>query len=333
MKSKRIFWIGIAAILVVAGLVWLHYQPAKRQPASRGPEQSHRVSHPPASRHSAQSPSEFKKSVSAAAKDIQPSALSPAVRQIVDQHADLDARLYATEAVSTNLTAPDLNVLYSFLLQPDQQDQDQLGQVLKNQLMDSLCEIQPPPAQLGGLFASVYRDHSQNVVIRDYAVQHLAEFYRQLLNAPDTIRQARSWEMSEAREVLWEATSETDNSIAGTALLALSRLSEQDSDLDRHRVARTALRLAGQSQVGDLTRITAFQICARMDVADALPLLEHAAQSSETVPQRISAIGALGSLGGAKQIPLLESLKASGAPRLAPALQGALARIEDRLAK
>ena len=45
---------------------------------------------------------------------------------------------------------------------------------------NALCELNPPPAQLGDVLAQIYRDRSQDIVLRDYALQHLAAFYEQL---------------------------------------------------------------------------------------------------------------------------------------------------------
>ena len=82
-----------------------------------------------------------------------------------------------------------------------------------------------------------YRDRSQNEVAREYAVQHLAELGEQAKPVASTLPTAPTAntapvalatldpvELGEMRQTLWEALGETDNSIAGTALLGLTLL-------------------------------------------------------------------------------------------------------------
>src|SRR5205085_2658349 len=108
------------------------------------------------------------------------------------------------------------------------------------------------------------------------------------------------------QRIFWEALRESDNSIAGTALLGLFHLSrEMPSDFDEKSIARAALQLAGGDGVGELSRITAFQICARLNLPGALPAIWQAARSGETVPLQISAISALGALGDGQAKPFL----------------------------
>ena len=50
------------------------------------------------------------------------------------------------EAQALNLSDADWRLLRSFLVQNDPADSGQLGQQLKNNLMDRLCALVPPPA-------------------------------------------------------------------------------------------------------------------------------------------------------------------------------------------
>jgi hypothetical protein len=253
-----------------------------------------------------------------------PEALSSAIWLIVDEQADYVARLTAARTAITNLTTEDRQALYTFLQQRSPLDEDQRGHVLKNLLMDGLCALNPPPTGLGDVLAGVYQDKSQSVVLRDYAMQHMVAFYEQMEKTPDNGRN----NLSQIRDTLWEALNETDSSIAGTALLGLEQLSEQRAEFDQNRIAEKALQLAGDNNAGELTHITAFQVCARLHVPDALPLLEQAASQGESVPLRISAIGALGTMGNAQAVPLLNSLLNGPEERLKLPAQNALTQIE-----
>jgi len=89
--------------------------------------------------------------------------------------------------------------------------------------------------------------------------------------------------------------------------------------------------MAGPATSGELTRITAIQVCAQLNVQDALPVIQAAVQNGQTMTVRISAIGALGSLGGAEVIPLLNSVLQGTEERLKLPAQHALNQIENRL--
>ena len=235
-------------------------------------------------------------------------------------------RAGALALVSTNLTEPDGQTLRGLLLRSDPEDAEQGGQVFKNQLLDALCALNPPPPWLGETLVQMYRDRSQNEVIRDYAVQHLAAYYEQMeLTQPDA-----SQTRQPAQAVLWEALSETDSSIAGTALLALNRLSAGRAEFDRTRLGAEALRLAQEGGAGDLSRATAFQVCAQLGIDEALPVLERAARQARSMPLRISAVGALGVLGSAQAKPILSELQTSGETELKLPVTQALKGLERK---
>jgi hypothetical protein len=229
----------------------------------------------------------------------------------------------------TNLSDADQQGLYTFLLRRSPLDEGQQGHVLKNELLNALCALNPPPANLGSLLAQVYRDRNQNAVLRDYAVQHLVSFYKQIERVSGTERESWRSEQAQARDVLWEALSETDTSIAGTALLGLAQLSEERPDaFDRERIGAVALQLSGEGGAGELTRIAALQVSARLGVNDARPVLMQTAQQGQSIPLRISAIGALGVLGGSEAVPLLNGFLEGPEERLKLPARRALQQIQ-----
>ena len=251
----------------------------------------------------------------------------------MDVQAAYDRRLAAVEAmVGKKPSDADREGLYAFLRQKSGLDNGQLEQVVKNKLMDVLCAMNPPPPGLLDLLTQIYHDPDQNAVLRDYAVQHVAAFYQQLEIATDVNPQEKSAGLAEARKILWDALSETDSSIAGTALLGLTRLSRESPEaFDPRQIAGVAQEMAGAATSGELTRITAIQVCAQLNAQDALPVIQAAVQNGQTMTVRISAIGALGRLGGAEQIPLLNHVLQDAEERLKLPAQQALKQIENRL--
>lgn len=256
--------------------------------------------------------------------------LSAGVRLIIDEQAGYAARSTAARTAITNLTGEDRQALYTFLLHPSPLDKDQLGQVLKNEVLDELCVLNPPPPGLGDVLEEMYHDQSQNVVLRDYAVQHMVALYEQVENTSDNGAAGPNG-LSRIQDTLWEALNETDSSIAGTALLGLERLSQEYTGFDQGKIATTALHVANDNSAGELSHITAYQVCAQLNVQEALPVIEAAAQNSQTLSQQISAIGALGVLGGANDLALLQSLFQGKEERLKLPALTAIRRIEQRL--
>ena len=258
---------------------------------------------------------------------------SPAVYTIVDDQAGYDQRLAAIETMAgKKLGDADREAVYAFLRQKSGLDNGQLEQVVKNRLMDVLCALNPPPPGLLDLLTQIHHDPDQNGVLRDYAVQHVAAFYQQMEIATDVDPQDKSTGLAAARKILWDALAETDSSIAGTALLGLTRLSkESPAAFDPRQIGGVAEQMAGPATLGELTRITAIQVCAQLNVQDALPVIQAAVQNGQTMTVRISAIGALGRLGGAEAIPLLNSVLQGTEERLKLPAQHALNQIENRL--
>jgi hypothetical protein len=257
--------------------------------------------------------------------------LSIAVRKILDEKAGFIARERAAQYIG-KLSSLDREAIYGFLRQHAPGDGQQANQVLKNGLMDDLCQMQPPPDGLRELLAGIYEDSSQDEVLRDYALQHLAAFYRQMSNATGLDPAFQNNELQQTQDVLWQALNETGSTIAGTALLGISQLYQQgEAGFDSQKIASAALKLAGDSASGELTQITAFQVCANLNVSAALPVILASVQQPSTETVQISAIAALGQLGGQAQESTLEGFIQGTDPRLKLPAQHALERIEQRL--
>jgi hypothetical protein len=327
MKLKLFTGMALAVALTAGLLLWFHHQtqPAEK-PVSKLVKSDIASLPKPVPANARKMTTVTGRPVSIQSQTLSPATSDwPAVQKIVDTRASYEERLNAISSLSGHLTDADWAVLQPFLLKPDGLDKDQLGQVIKNQLLDALCALNPPPAGLGDVLTKMYRNHQQDEVIRDYAVQHLAAYYEQMTTQHNSARTEQA-----VQNVLWEAVNETSDSIGGTALLALKRLSQEYTRFDQEKIATTALQMAGDNNAGELTHITAFQVCAQMGTADALPAVLQAAQNGETISVKMSAIGALGLLAGPEQIPFLNSVLAGTEDRLKPAAQHALEQITTR---
>lgn len=245
-------------------------------------------------------------------------------RIVADTQASYGSRLEAIANLGNRLSGQDWAVLKKFLLQPDSLDKVQPEQIIKNRLMDSLCAMNPPLQDLADVLSQVCGDTRQNEVTRDYAVQHLATFYD--LAEPrltDLQREA-------IRNVLWGALDETGDSIAGTALLDLIRLSKSHADFDPIQVSSAALNLAADDSAGELTHITALEVCAQLGLRDALPLALATLRSGGSIATQMSAIAVIGQIGNPTQIPLLESVALRSDDQLKPAVLAALQLLKNK---
>jgi len=324
--ARPIIGIAVAAVAVVSVYVWSHHRRAS-MPAA-GPEMVTAVKPrpaelPPLVPVNAPQMRTVAKGSAEAMDNAESATDWTAIELIVDTRASYDERLRAVESLRKNLTDLDWEKLREFLLTPDSADKVQNGQVIKNMVMDYLCTLNAPPSDLGDVLSHIYQDRKQDAVVRDYAVQHLGACYEQIA------AQANNGKALQAvQKVLWQATTETSDSIGGTALLALKRLADEYKGFDPKKIRATALNMAQYNGGGELTHITAFQVCAQLSVTDALPVIEQAAQNGETIPVRISAIGALGQLGGESQVSFLKSVLDGPEDRLKPAARHALEQIE-----
>jgi len=190
--------------------------------------------------------------------------------------------------------------------------------VLKNEVILALKRQWDPPAGLESLLIELHEDKNQDVVIRDYALQHLSTWYESAANKESIL------------QLFWGALQETDSSIAGTALLALYRLDEAGHNIDVTRLRRAALRMAEDQTASDLSRISAIQVCGRLKLKEALPAVVSLAQESQSVPLRISALAAMGELGERQHQQILERISEASAVRLKPAAQLALNRLKQK---
>jgi HEAT repeat protein len=187
-------------------------------------------------------------------------------------------------------------------------------------MMDKLTAQAALPADVAQVLVAIYQDPAQDVVMRDYAVQHLNPAYVQAGLEQRTILQ----------QALWSAVTETDSSIAGTALLALQNLAQDHKEIDPDTLGEAALNLAGDGRCGELSRITAVQVCGRMGLNQAAPLLLQLAQTAESVPLQIASIAALGDVGDEAARNNLRQLASQADPRLRPALETALKKMNKR---
>jgi hypothetical protein len=194
---------------------------------------------------------------------------------------------------------------------------------LKNDAINALTRQQGFLSKLVPVLADVYADTKQDAAMRDYALQHLAVIALDGSNAYD-------WTQH------WQAVAAADAEpeLAATAMLHLVSVSEENmlTGAQWQELGSVALRMASDKNKPDVSRITALQVCTRLNVSAVCELAYTLAQSSEAgIPLRISAIAALGDLdsgGDERLVSLLKNYADGGERRLRIPARSALQRIQ-----
>ena len=238
--------------------------------------------------------------------------------------AGFRARLEAVHALGKHLTRQEIDALYAFMHKPLHDDALPPVELnaLKNDMATALLQQADKPRDFGRQMTEMCRDPAQDAVWRDYCVQFLGAWYAY---APGDERR-------EVRDALWAAVAEPGSGIAGTALIAL-RNNISGPEIDRKQLAEKACALASEPKAAEPTRITALQVCALLKYGPALAVARELASGTDSACLRVSAIAAVGQLGDASDVGLLERCASSRDTRIRTAAAAALERLRSKTAR
>ena len=167
----------------------------------------------------------------------------------------------------------------------------------KNQVMDELLARPDIPSDYGAEMVALYRDRTQDVYTRDFAVQHIG-LYAETLNRRGTYDPA-SREAGELRRALWDASDETGTIVATAAFRALADLSGFDPKVDASRLDSRLVSCVGDASASSAARVMAVQLCGERGIAVSRPLLTRLLSDAATpVPLRKAAEWSLRALDG-----------------------------------
>lgn len=142
----------------------------------------------------------------------------------------------------------------------------------KNQVMDELLNQPQIPSDYGDVMVELYRDKSQDVLTRDFAVQHIGLYAQALERRGEYDADAAG--SQKLRTALFDAAGETRSIVAAAAFRALADMSEFDSRIDARRLNSLLSRCAGDSSSAPAARAMAVQLCGERRVSAARPALE-----------------------------------------------------------
>lgn len=245
---------------------------------------------------------------------------------IYDSSAQPSERLLAAHSLANDLNRSEIELLYRFLkAHPSEAESNVPGlRYVKNEVFEALRQQLVVPADLVKVSSEIYRDTAQDVVTRDYAVQNLVNCLEEGVGSAAQEKQIYKTLL----EVAHDGTS-----IAGTALVGLDRAVAATAVAENKHINDIAVSVACSATADSAARASAMQVCARRGLAQILPAAEALAHGSPPVPLRMSAIAAIGKLGGASQLALLEQLQQENDPELTAALESAVAALHKRIGR
>jgi len=141
-----------------------------------------------------------------------------------------------------------------------------------NQVMDELLDRPVIPADYGATMAALYRNTSNDVIARDFAVQHIG-LYAQALNRGG-IYDLESDDAHDCRDTLFAAAAETKTIIAAAAFRALFDMSAFDPHIDNRRLDAMLVSCVGDAAAATAARVMAAQLCGERGVTSAMPALK-----------------------------------------------------------
>ncbi len=141
----------------------------------------------------------------------------------------------------------------------------------KNQVMDELLNQPVIPGDYGAQMIALFRDQKQDVVTRDFAVQHMG-LYAQTLNRRGTYS-PDSAEARALRSALDEAVGETKTIVSAAAFRALADIAAFDPHVDGRRLDARLAACVADSAAAPAARVMAAQLCGERRIASARPML------------------------------------------------------------
>ena len=150
----------------------------------------------------------------------------------------------------------------------------------KNQLMDALLNQQEIPSDYGETMISLCCDKSQDVLTRDFAVQHIG-LYAQALNRRGAYN-PKSAEAMSLRGALFAAAGETRTVVAAAAFRALADMAAFNPQIDIRRLDSMLAGCADDHSAAPAARAMAVQLCGERRVMSARPALERILASPDS---------------------------------------------------
>lgn len=244
---------------------------------------------------------------------------------------DYASRAEAMRALTDELSPEDSEALLIFLNSlASAQTELRLRELngIKNNVLDVILRQKASPAGLGNYLVAMAGDDGHDEVWREYCIQYLGAYHER--RWPEGNVAAGDSEHVAITNALARAAAAGDSALAGAALIGIHALGEKAGFAPDY-IATAALSIACDESASEASRITAFLMCGEVQAVAIRDAARVTAQSGATTGLRAAAVAALGNVGEARDVELLESLTGSDEPRIKSMAAVALGRLKARL--
>ena len=220
-----------------------------------------------------------------------------------------------------NLTPEQLERCRAFLESPlaGQPLSDLEFNGLKNELVFALLRQREGLTELAELLVRMSRSEETDATWRDYCVQFLGKCYPRINDTKSRESMA---------DALWEALkNQRGGRGAGSAARQLMTLGRTFPEFPPEKVSAASLEALLDPTCSEETKTALLQVCGILGERSALPAARTIAELDSSPVLRASAIAAIGMLGDASDLPLLERLAVSGDMRVSIPACSAIDRI------
>lgn len=230
-------------------------------------------------------------------------------------------RVRLTHRLPSNLTPEQLERCRAFLESPlaGQPLSDLEFNGLKNELVFALLRQREGLTELAELLVRMSRAEETDATWRDYCVQFLGKCYPRINDTKSRESMA---------DALWEALkNQRGGRGAGSAARQLMALGRTFPEFPPEKVSAASLEALLDPTCSEETKTALLQVCGILGERSALPAARTIAGLDSSPVLRASAIAAIGMLGDASDLPLLERLAVSGDMRVSIPACSAIDRI------
>lgn len=234
-----------------------------------------------------------------------------------------EARNDALRSIARRRDLPkeDITALMAYLQSTQDRLRPERVAALKNDVMNSLRNQEPPPKGMVETLIAMFRSGKHPPAVLDYCIQHLGAMQNEITD--DALRHR-------IRETFIFAARQTRQSYAGTALYSLAE-NKHASQSQKNELKRLTLALCKRGS-HPVARISAIQLAGERGYKEILPILRETLSSSHRdAVLDIVSIGSLGLLGEENDLELLSQF--SSDTRRAVAVKAAIKRIKERASK
>lgn len=231
------------------------------------------------------------------------------------------SRVKAIHKLDKRLSKQEIDTVYQFLNKPLADDvlTSLEFNSLKNELVIVLMRQDGKPGDLSAKLVEMYQNKKFDIAWRDYCVQFMGQWYK---DAPPNDQKLLA-------RTITDALKETDNGIAGAALIAINSNAGQP-EIDLKKLDEAAFAIVTDKKTPDYVKLTALQICAIRKDQRALSVAHEILNNSKDVPLKISAIAAIGMLGNDDDIDTVKNLSKSTDVRIRIAADNTIKKLTGK---